>query len=222
MPWDRTWAVALENAKIDRDNPAWEPCVNFARGAKNAELMAIQSRLDTSSLTLSLTHPRLDDVSFCPDDPNDVQTFINWISPLNIDGKPHADGIFRVPGRGLTDTDYASISINSLSSLKSLSSACGTSLSPLRWRGNFWIDGVNAWEELAWVGKIVTLGSAKLLVREPIRRCLATTANPATGVRDVDTLGALNETFNHQNFGVYADVVQGGFVRRGDRLEVSR
>ena len=220
MPWDRAWAVTLETAKIDHNNPAWAPCVNFARGSKNPALMAINAKFDEQSLTLTLTHPKMRPLSFCPDDNGDTPRFLAWIDALNDPKKSRPNGIVRVAGRGMTDTDYPSVSINSLASLKSLGTACGTILSPLRWRGNFWIDGVVAWDELNWIGREVRLGSAKLRIREPIRRCLATTANPDTGVRDADTLGALNRHWNHQNFGVYAEVIEGGNVAREDRLEL--
>jgi uncharacterized protein YcbX len=59
-----------------------------------------------------------------------------------------------------------------------------------------------------------------LQVREPIRRCKATTANPATGQRDLDTLGALNANWNHQDFGIYAEVTRTGAIAVGAPVEV--
>ena len=38
LPWDRHWAVAHEAATLVA---GWNPCVNFARGAKAPALMAI-------------------------------------------------------------------------------------------------------------------------------------------------------------------------------------
>ena len=76
------------------------------------------------------------------------------------------------------------------------------------------------WAERGWIGQRIKLGGAVFEVREEIVRCLATTANPKTGERDADTLGALNATFGHQNFGVYAVVTQSGDIALGDRLEV--
>ena len=48
---------------------------------------------------------------------------------------------------------------------------------------------------------------------------MATAANPETGERDADTLGALAH-FNDQQFGVCAEVVKSGPVRAGDTLVV--
>ena len=44
---------------------------------------------------------------------------------------------------------------------------------------------------------------------------MATTANPETGVRDADTLGALN-SWGHQDMGVYGIVQTGGLMSLGD------
>ena len=48
---------------------------------------------------------------------------------------------------------------------------------------------------------------------------MATAANPKTGKRDADTLGAL-EHWGHQDFSVRAEVKQGGLIRKGDTLVV--
>ena len=91
-------------------------------------------------------------------------------------------------------------------------------ISPLRWRGNIHLEGLDAWAEFDWVGKTIGIGSAEMEVREPIERCLATTANPETGKRDADTLGALNSNWGHQNFGVYAMVTKSGEIALGDAV----
>ena len=44
-------------------------------------------------------------------------------------------------------------------------------------------------------------------------------ANPETGKRDVDTLDLLNE-LGHQEFGVYAEVIDGGEIALGDTVSV--
>ena len=86
----------------------------------------------------------------------------------------------------------------------------GKPLSNDRWRGNIWLDGPAAWDEFDWIGRTLRIGTAELEVRERITRCMATTANPDTGQRDADTLGALQSGWNHRDFGVYGVVTQGG------------
>lgn len=218
LPWDRRWAVAHEAAKIDEGQ--WAPCQNFARGAKAPQLMAIEARLDEATTTLTLRHPDRPDLSFRPDDPEDQRRFLDWVLPISPSDRALPARIYSIPVRGMTDTDYPSVSLISLSSNRALSDRMGQDLSPKRWRANFWIDGLEPFCEADLVGRHVRLGGALLQVVEPIVRCLATAANPDTGRRDADTLGALRSGYGHQNFGLYARVIESGPVSLGDGFAV--
>jgi uncharacterized protein YcbX len=102
-----------------------------------------------------------------------------------------------------------------LASNRALGQRLGRELSIHRWRGNIWLDGLAPWQEFELIGREIALGGAVLRVECRITRCRATMANPATGHFDADTLGAL-DGLGHQDFGVYARVVQGGRVAPGD------
>lgn len=216
MPWDRRWAVTHELAKAD--GSAWAPCANFSRGSKAPSLMAISARCDEASGTVTLTHPQLPEITFNPD--HDPQEFLDWVRPLMPANRAQSAGIIRVNGRGMTDTDYASISLINLASNADLERRMGAEISPLRWRCNIHIDGAEPWSEFEWTGHTLCIGETELEVIEPIQRCLATTANPETGQRDLDTLEALNKEFSHQDFGIYCKVKKGGYLRTGDQVEV--
>ncbi|WP_170533728.1 MULTISPECIES: MOSC domain-containing protein [Ruegeria] len=213
MPGDRVWAVAHEASKADSSK--WVPCANFSRGAKAPQLMAISTQSNGDTLTLS--HPDRPDLTFAPD--SEQQAFLDWVRPLMPANRAASARIIRVPGRGMTDSDFPSISLCNLASHRAVGQKLGQDLSVRRWRGNIWFDGLPLWEEFDWLGREVQIGEAVLRVRERITRCLATTANPDTGVRDTDTLGAL-ETWGHQDFGVYAEVLEGGAISVGDKVEL--
>lgn len=216
LPWDRAWAVAHEASKAD--GSAWVPCANFSRGAKAPSLMAISADFDEETQRITLTHPDRPDLTFAPD--GDTSGFLDWVHPLMPENRAQSARILRVPGVGLTDTDFPSISLNSLASNQSLSQHMGVELSQHRWRGNIWLEGLAPWQEFDWIGKRIRIGDAELDVREPITRCLATTANPDTGLRDAQTLVALKEGWGHQNFGVYAVVTKAGRIAHNDQAEL--
>jgi len=216
MPWDRRWAVAHEAAKADGSE--WAPCANFSRGSKAPGLMAIEAQVDEANGTVTLSHLDQGSMTFDPD--GDVTEFLDWARPLMPENRAQSARILRVPGRGMTDTDFPSISLINLASGVDLGERMKTDLSPKRWRGNIHFDGLPAWQEFEWVGKTIRVGTAELAVRERIVRCLATTANPDTGKRDADTLGVLNTQLNHQDFGIYAVVTRSGDVKVGDTIEV--
>lgn len=211
MPWDRHWAVAHEAAKLE---PGWNPCQNFARGAKAAPLMAITSTLDEETATVTLHHPVQGSLTFRPDDTADLPRFLEWVRPLNPAHRAQPARLVSA-GRGMTDSDFPSVSILSTASLADLSARMGQDLSPHRFRGNLWLDGAEPWAEFGWIGRHVRIGDAVLRIEERITRCTATTVNPETGLTNADTLSALSAAFGHQDFGVYATVVESGTTATG-------
>lgn len=217
MPFDRHWAVAHENARIDGEG--WQKCANFNRGARIAALQAITARMAPEG-GLTLAHPDLGTVAFDPDSDTGAARFFDWVAPLLPEGGPAPVAIHRLPGRGYTDSPFPSLSLCNMASHHAVESLAGAGpLQPERWRGNIWFDGAEAWAEEHWIGKRIALGDAVLRIEEQITRCKATTVNTDTGERDVDTLAALR-ILGHQEFGVYATVETGGQIALGDRLEI--
>ena len=216
MAWDRAWAVAHSQSKIDGTD--WAPCVNFSRGAKTPSLMAISATLDDARRILTLTHPDRPILRFSPE--TEAAAFLVWVAPLMPADRAASTRLVRVPDRGMTDTDFPSISLLNLASNAALSQRIGTEMSPNRWRANIWLKGMEPWQEFELIGKTLQLGAAQLTVRERIVRCMATTANPETGHRDADTLGALQAGWNHQDFGIYAEVTKSGAISVNDIVEV--
>jgi uncharacterized protein YcbX len=217
LPWDRHWAVAHDAAKLTE---GWNPCMNFARGAKAYALNAIESTLDEATATVTLRHPDRGELTFRPDAPEDLPRFLDWVRPLNPANRAQPARIVSAgpnsSGRGMTDSDFPSVAILNLASLADLSTRMGHDLSIHRWRGNLWLDGAEAWDEWNWIGRDIRIGDAVLNIRERITRCMATTCEPATGLSNADTLGALESHFGHQDFGLYAVVVNGGTIATGD------
>ncbi len=216
MPWDRTWAVA--HAASQAEAGRWNHCANFSRGAKAPQLQAIAAVLDEDTRRITLTHPARPAIRFDPD--IEASAFLDWVAPLMPADRPPSARILRAGDNGMTDTDFASVSLCGLASHRAVSQKLGRELSPLRWRGNIWIDGLAPWEEIEWPGRRLRIGAAEVEVVEPIGRCLATAANPETGKRDADTLGALEAGWNHREFGVYARVTGSGTVRIGDAIRL--
>jgi uncharacterized protein len=212
LPFDRAWAVAHDRSKL---TGGWVPCANFSSVTKTLRLTQMTAVMDDATRCISLTHPDLGTLTLSPDDPADLPGFLDWIAPLQVPDRPLPTRIVSI-GRGITDSDFPSVSILSLASLQDLSARMGHDLSIHRWRGNLWLDGATPWEELSWIGRRLRIGATVLEIRERTTRCKATTAAPDTGVADADTLTALRHNFGHQDFGVYAAVLQGGPLTLGD------
>ena len=219
FPWDRSWAV-VHDAAADDASQGWIPCQNFMIGTRTPGLAGIWARLDPDAGRITLSHAELGEINFSPDDAADQVRFLDWVMPLCPETRARPVAVVALPDRGWTDTDYPSVTLMNSASHRAVEERIGHSLEPERWRGNIWFDGRTAFEELDWIGKRLRVGTAIFEVREPVKRCLHTAANPRTGTRDADTLGALDAGWGHRNFGIYTEVVQDGAVALGDELEI--
>ncbi|GGH50398.1 MOSC domain-containing protein [Frigidibacter albus] len=218
LPWDRHWAVTHGRSKFDAEAPGWTPCSQFQRGARTPGLMAIEARFDEAAGAMVLTHPARPALEFRPE--SEGAALIDWLRPISPEGDFRPAALVSAPGRGMTDSDFPSVSLNSLSSNAALSQHMEVDLSIHRWRGNLWLEGFEPFAEMGWIGREVRIGAALLRVEERIGRCKATTANPATGEEDADTLAGLRALTGAQEFGVYAVVISPGRIAPGDKIEV--
>jgi uncharacterized protein YcbX len=215
LPGDRVWAVVHEAGRAMPGR--WSPCQNFTRGAGTPALMAIEARTLAGGL-LALSHPDRPDLVFDP--AAEAAEFLDWVAPLMPEGRAGPMGLVpAAKGQGMTDAGEPWLALFGLASHQTVAGHLDRAdLSTERWRANLILDGLAPWEEFDWIGREVVIGGAVLAVRERIGRCLATAANPATGLRDADTLGALDALVGARDFAVYAEVVRGGRVAEGDEV----
>ena len=88
-----------------------------------------------------------------------------------------------------------------------------------RFRPNFVVEtGDKDFVENAWIGQVLALGdSVRLSVTGPCARCVMTTLPQADLPQDTGILRTAAQ-HNRANVGVYASVLQGGNVHRGDSV----
>ena len=115
LPWDRHWAVTHRASEWQPTDPRWMACTNFILGSTIPALMAINAQLDEAGGQITLTHPALEPLSFCPDHPGGQAAFLAWVAPL-LGAERQATALVKAPGRAMTDTDYPSVSIINLAS----------------------------------------------------------------------------------------------------------
>lgn len=214
FPGDRLWAVAHESSKAE--DGVWSRCSSFIRAASSPALMAVEVRTDGNRL--HLTHPDLAPLDIDPE--TDGTALIDWVGPLVAEGRAAPTRLVPAPqGQGMTDADGPLISLGNLTSHRIVEARLGRELSIHRWRCNIWLDGLAPWEEFDLVDRTFRLGEAELKACARITRCQSTSANPATGRRDVDLLSILDQ-YGHQDFTIGAMVTKSGRIAPGDELEV--
>lgn len=118
------------------------------------------------------------------------------------------------------------VSIVSDGSLATLARESGVdTIDGRRFRMLIELDGAAPHEEDTWIGKRIAIGGTVLSITKPDARCAITTQDPATGVRDLDTLRTLIayrglRDGKYADFGVLGDVAQDGRARVGDEVHL--
>lgn len=217
LPWDRVWAIGHARTGWQPGRSPWETSGNWVDQTNCPRLAQIAVRFDEETGRLTLSHPDRPDLCVTPADPACEAALTEWVAPL-AEGTVRAGPyhVCRSDAVQFTDFPDTHVSIASVSSRRALEELAGQPMEPIRFRMNLWLDGLEPWEDLDLVGRDIEIGEARLTVIARDKRCNATTANPASGARDVPVPALLKRNFGHMDFGIYAQVVRGGTVRRGD------
>lgn len=218
LPLDRHWAVAHEGAEFGDVPAGWHSKQNFVVGVAAPQLMAVRVCTLEEGHRLRLSHHQRPDLEIAPDAPQASALLGDWLAPLWPASRPAPARLVSAGAQAMTDVREPFVSLLSLASLRALGEMLGKDLSIHRFRGNLWFDGIAPWAEREWIGRDVSIGPVRLRIERPITRCNATKADPATGMPDADTLGALQTAFGNKQFGLYATVIAGGELRPGDEV----
>lgn len=142
--------------------------------------------------------------------------------PLSLVGDGHT--------ATFTDRPRGFVTAHSRTSLAELGQAVGAELDERRFRSNIALDGLDAWAEDDLIGHQVRIGPLLFDVVAPIVRCLATHANPETGLRDAPVMTTLTRSLGRKepSFGILmlpaggagALADGGGTITVGDEVEL--
>ncbi len=222
LPQDRRFAIARAEARFDPERPEWLPKTNFLMLMRDEALAQLRTRFDEHSGVLTIERDGEEPVRARITEAAGrllVGEYFARFLRGSVGGTPK---VVEAPGHTFSDakqrpgtTTYKYISIANLASVGALERAVRVPVDPMRFRANLYLEGMPAWAELDWIGHEVAVGSARLRIISPTRRCAATAVNPATAERDLDVLGALQRAFGHMNMGVYAEVIGGGEIVTG-------
>jgi len=135
----------------------------------------------------------------------------------------HRDEVFDFPLPPGTFFDCAAVHLVTTATLDRLRGMSPASRFEVpRFRPNFVIeltDGSDGFVENGWVGRTLTLGGVQLRIDGPCPRCVMTTLSQGSLPKEPGVLRTAVQE-NGGNVGVYASVIRGGRIRRGDSVEL--
>jgi uncharacterized protein YcbX len=219
---DRRYAIENGPSGFDPAAPGYLPKQRFLMLMKNERLARLDAQFHDATQVLVITENGREAVR------GDLSTsagraaiegFFAEFCADELRGPPK---ILTAPGHSFSDVARKVVSIINFASVAAIETMVDRPIDPLRFRGNLYVDGWSAWREFDLVGQEIAIGAqARAKVVKRIVRCAATNVEPATGIRDLDIPPTLLRHLGHADCGVYAEVVAGGGIARGDEILLS-
>lgn len=218
LPHDRRFAIAHGSTQFDPADPKWLPRTNFLMLARDERLALLRCRFYPDSDELAIERGGKQVMRVKPTEPMGRMVIGQFFASFMARSSRGTPKLVEAPGISFSDADEKLVSIINLASIRDLERVMRVPLHPLRFRANIYIDGLPAWAEREWVGGEIAIGQARLAVSEAIERCAATNVDPDSAERDLNIPLALQRGFGHVTMGVYASVVEGGSIAKGDTV----
>jgi hypothetical protein len=220
IPGDRRYAIENGPIGFDPAAPAYFPKQRFLMLMRNERLARLDTRFDEATHTLELRDGG-DTVRGDLRTPAGRQRIEDFFAAFCGDELRGPPKMLHAPGHSFSDVARKVVSIINLASVAAVEQLVGAPVDPLRFRANLHAEGWPAWGELELVGKTLVLGAdARARVVKRIERCAATNVEPGTGIRDLTIPHSLLRACGHTDCGIYAEVIAGGTIAAGDRIDV--
>ena len=113
-----------------------------------------------------------------------------------------------------------SVSLINVQSIIDFQKKIGKEIEVPRFRGNICIDGLKAWEERNWIGKIIKINDISFKVEKNIPRCVAINLKPKTDNNSLNLLHSLKKTYNHFDMGIYLTPLNDGKIKISDTVGI--
>jgi uncharacterized protein YcbX len=115
---------------------------------------------------------------------------------------------------------FNSISLINLNSIEDFEKRINQKVEFQRFRGNFYVDGIDAWEEQNWIGKNIKINDVLFKVERNIPRCVAINLKPKTDNSDLNLLQSLKKAYNHFDMGIYLRSLNDGKIKVGNKIKL--
>ena len=222
---DRNFAfsriIDSKKALIVEKNPSERKLNNFLTLKNSPVLNKYNFEYKNNKLILKLGDKEL--FSIIADDPEQKSKLVNKILKLE-DSLIKPIFLLQNDVTPFFDTSHSnktfnSISLINLNSIKDFEKKIYQKIELERFRGNFYIEGLEAWEERKWIGKIIKINNISFKVEKNIPRCTAINLKPKTDISDKSLLKLLKKSYDHFDMGIYLRSLDEGKIEAGNILE---
>ena len=113
---------------------------------------------------------------------------------------------------------FNSISLININSIKDFEKKINEKVESQRFRANLYVDGIDAWQERNWIGKIIKINNVSFKVEKNIPRCVAINLKPKTDDNSLNLLQSLKKTYDHFDMGIYLRTLNDGKIEVGNNV----
>ena len=226
MPNDRIFAfsrgIDVKQSKLIENNPNERKLNNFLTLKNSPVLNKYNFFYKNEKLTLTYQEKEL--VTISPDNEEERLLLTNKLTELETSLiKPIT--LLKNKDFPFYDTSHSnkifnSMSLINLKSVDDFESKINQKVEFERFRANFYVEGIDAWEERNWIGKIIKINNVSFKVEKNIPRCVAINLKPKTDTT-INLLKSLKDQYNHFDMGIYLTALDDGDINVGDKVNFS-
>ena len=223
MPNDRIFAFSrgLDNkqSKLIENNPNERKLNNFLTLKNSPVLNKYNFFYKNEKLTLTYQEKEL--VTISPDNEEERSLLTNKLTELESSlTKPIT--LLKNKDFPFYDTSHSNKIFNSMSlinlrSINDFERKINQKVEFERFRANFYVEGIDAWEERNWINKIIKINNVSFKVENNIPRCVAINLKPKTDTK-INLLKSLKDQYNHFDMGIYLTALDDGEINVGDKV----
>ena len=214
--------VDAEKALLIEKNPNERKLDNFLSLKNFPVLNKYNFTYKDNKLSLTLGGEKL--ISIKADDLEQKTKIINKLVDLEISlTKPMfllQNNEFPFYDTSSSSKVFNSISLINLNSIEDFEKRINQRVEFQRFRGNFYVDGIDAWEERNWIGKTIKIDNVLFKVERNIPRCVAINLKPKTDNSDLNLLQSLKKAYNHFDMGIYLRSLNDGKIKVGNTIKL--
>ncbi len=220
FPMDRAYALENGPSGFDPAAPTWQPKIKFLCLMRNARLASLSTHYDDASHKLTIKRGKETLVEGDLSNKNGCKIIEQFFGQFMRTEKRGPIRVLKAPNHSFSDLAKKVVSMINLATLADLENRLGQPIHPLRFRANFYFEGLPAWSEFDLVGEKLQVGSTQMRVVKRIERCAATEVNPETAIRDISIPEILYRMNDNADLGIYAEVTGRGIVAEGDPIRI--
>ena len=223
---DRKFAFArvvdAEKALLIEKNPNERKLNNFL-SLKNSPFLN-KYNFTYKDNKLALIHDGEEQISITADDLDQRSKLINKLIDLESSLKKPMfllqNNEFPFYDTSNSNKVFNSISLINLNSIEDFEKRINQKVEFQRFRGNFYVDGIDAWEERNWIGKNIKINNVLFKVERNIPRCIAINLKPKTDKSNLNLLQSLKKAYNHFDMGIYLRSLNDGKIKVGNAIKL--